>query len=262
MLAWAAGGCSLFRPLPLLPQQEVVAAMRRQAGCIRTVTDGNISVTFSTTGISGLFVRRTVKGHIGFDARCMGLFLGAGTTGADAFSLKALGLRFWLALPNTREVVIGGPAAYAKLPFLVAPQEIQALFAGPDWLGLSWPGTGMSVEGGYYRFDVPLLGVVCRRVLVDRRQLSVAEMEDYDVLGQEVLRVRMADLVPADGTQFPLQWAFERPSVGIMVTLRLRQPAFNKDLAVQAFMPGERPGWTVVDLDTEPLSAVQAFAEE
>lgn len=266
LLTWCSAlgwfGCGLLPPSArptALSRQQIVQVLRERADRVRTVSDTGISLSITTTVEDKSHRWPTFRGHIAFDAERPGLWLRAEKLGRQIFSLKALGSRFWLVLPDTGEVVTGGPAAYAKLPHLIRPDEVRSFFAGPEWLGVNWPTTRMLVEKRCYRFDAYLLGALYRRVLVDRKKLVVTTIEQYDVLGRVVTRVQMADHAPADGTLFPRLLIVERPLSGVKVKLRLRDPKFNKALSLQVFQPAELPGWTQIDLDREPLSAVEAF---
>ena len=73
-------------------------------------------------------------GTIAFDARKKGMFMQASKLGQTIFVLRALGARFSLRFPHTAELVVGGDAAYAKLPHLLRPGEALSIFDGPHAL--------------------------------------------------------------------------------------------------------------------------------
>ncbi len=261
----ASGGCALLRrpppPAPLPPEQ-VIAALRQQAARLHTVTDTDISLRISTTADGETETLPSLGGFIAFDADLPALWLDTEKVTRRIFSLKAVGERFWLAIFETREVVTGGPAAYARLPHLIRPQEVRGFFAGPDRLGLTWPGTRMALQAEHYRFDVHVAGLLRRQVWVGRRKLAVTAIRRYDALGRTVTEVRMEGQRPTDGSTFPRRLTVERPLVGVRVELRLGAPQLNKDLPRRAFLPPERPGWRHVDLDVRDLSAVEAFRQD
>ncbi len=257
-------GCAQLRSPapPAAPPEQVVEAVRAWTGSIRTVTDTDISLVIETRAGGETEKTPTLGGHIAFDTALPGLWLRTEKVGREIFSLKALGGQFWLALPDTCEVVTGSAVAYGKLPELIRPDEVRSWFAGPDSLGLTWPSTTMSVEGSCYRFDVHVLGAPYRRVLVDRRKLVIAAIESYDVLGRRVTNVRLDKYATVQGRPFPRRLTVERPLSGVTVRLRLGDPILNKDLPLEAFLPPERPDWRVINLDRQPLSAVEAFRED
>jgi hypothetical protein len=106
------------------------------------------------------------------------------------------------------------------------------------------------------------LGVLRRRVNVDRRNLVVARIRDYDALGRTVTDVRLRDYELSGERLFPRRLTVDRPLSGVTVDLWLDDPKLNKELPRKTFLPVERPGWRVIDLDRQPLSAVEAFRGE
>jgi hypothetical protein len=239
----------------------VVEAIRARAARFHTVTDTDISLAVTITTAEGERERLpTLGGFIAFNVDLPALWLDTEKVTRRVFSLKALGARFWLAVFETREVLVGGPLAYAKLPHVVRPEEVRAFFAGPEALGLTWPDTTFAVEEDLYRFDVHVLGVPYRRVLVDRRTVAVAAIRRYDALGRTVTEVALSDYAPADGTVVPRRLRVERPLAGVTIELELDDPALNKELPAEAFVPPERPGWRVIDLDRRPLTDARAFS--
>jgi hypothetical protein len=177
------------------------------------------------------------------------------------FTLKALRSEFSMAVPETREVLVGGPAAYAKMPYLLRPEEVRNLFAGPETLGLAWPGTRMEVEEDDYRFDVLIGNTLRRRVRVDRRELVLSEVITYDSLGRRLTIVRLGDYKPVEGRLFPHRLQVDRPRVGVSVTLRLTAPQLNVELPEKTFRPTRKRGWEVINLDYEDISAARFFRE-
>jgi hypothetical protein len=265
LAAALAGGCSILRPAPPPPPvsaPEVVAAVRGHAERLHTLRAGDVSLRISTA-LEGKVERSpSLGGVLALNVDLPGLWLETEKVTRSVFSLKALGSRFWLALYQTREVVTGGPQAYARLPFLVRPEDVQALLAGPDRLGLSWPGTTMAVEQADYRFDVPVLGVLRRQVWVDRRVLTVTAVREYDALGRTLTDVRLGGYKPVGGEPLPHRLTVERPLHGVKVEMYLDDLALNKDMPASVFLPPQRPGWQVIDLDRQPLSDVRGFGGE
>lgn len=257
-----ATGCCLFGPSPPPPplsSDQVVAALRADSERFRTVTDNNITLLITETADGRTHRLPRFGGNLGFDREKPALYLLAEKLGQTAFWLRARGMHFWLALPRTQEVVTGGPVAYAKLPEFLRPDEVRGFFSGPDWLGLTWPSTRMAVEQDDYRFDVYVVGTLRRQVFVDRRKVVVTAMRSYDALGRTVTEVRLSKHRPADGLLFPRRLTIERPPLGVTLELRLGNPKINPDIRPEAFEPAERPGWTHVNLDVRPRSAVRAF---
>jgi len=260
----AGGGCALLpRPLPApLPQEQVVSQLRGSQGYLRTVTDIGLRLNITTTVDGNARRLPSLGGLIAFDVERLALWLRAEKLGREIFSLKTIGNLFWLAVPQTAEIVTGGPIAYSKLPgVFLRPAEVQTFFAGPDWLGLSWGATRMSVDGKNYRFDVHLLGALYRRVLVDRRTLAVTGISRYDSLGRLITRVTLARHIAVDGVLFPRELIVERPDSGVTVRLRLGNPKFNKELPLETFMPEDRAGYTHHNLDRESIYDIRFFNE-
>jgi hypothetical protein len=252
-----------FRPLPPpLPPEAVTDALRERASAFTTLKDTGITLILSTT-VDGR--RRTLPrlgGHIILDRSVPAMWLHAEKLGRTRFSLKAAGDRFQLDLHETTEVVVGGPAAYEKLPHLIRPDEADRLFSGPDDLGLTWPTATMSVEGRNYRFDVTLSGRPYLEALVDRRRVALVRVRRYDALGRVVTEVQMGNYKKTDALDLPRRLVVLRPMQGVGVELRLGRPSVNEPIPPEAFVPAEHPGWRRIDLDVQPLSDVEAFREE
>jgi hypothetical protein len=120
----------------------------------------------------------------------------------------------------------------------------------------------VSTTDGAYRFDVNVMGVVYRRVLLDAWTGKVKAIERYDVRGRLLTRIELADYVTSGETAFPRRLIVERPLAGVTVTLELGNPKLNKDIPRAAFTPHRRPDFRHVDLDYRPLSDVEAFRGE
>jgi hypothetical protein len=264
MVVSGGAGCSLLRPAvrPPLDREEIVSVLHERAEQFQTLVDADIALVMTVSREGGEHRGPTLGGHIAFDAGIPALWMRAEKIGREIFSLKAVGAWFWLALPETREVVTGGPPAYGKLPHLIRPGEVRRMLEGPDGLGLTWSSTTMTVEQGDYRFDVRALDRPYVEVLVDRREVAVTTIRRYDVLGRTVTEVRLNDYSPVGGILFPHRFVVDRPLHGTTVELRLGDPTLNKPIPAQAFQPAQRPGWRQVDLDRQPLSAVEAFRGE
>ncbi len=261
----ALAGCCGFPFVPLpppLPAEAVTDVLRDRADAFRTLKDTGITLILSAT-VEGR--RRTAPrlgGHIVLDRSVPAMWLHAEKLGRTQFSLKAAGERFQLDLHRTTEVVVGGPAAYEKLPHLLRPDEADRLFSGPDDLGLTWPTATMTVEGRNYRFDVTMDGLPYLEALVDRCRVALVLIRRYDALGQVVTEVKMGRYKEADGLDLPRRLVVERPLQGVGVELRLGRPSVNEPIPPEVFVPPEHPGWRRIDLDTQPLSDVEAFREE
>lgn len=247
---------------PPLSQAEVLHALETHSGSFRSLVDTDMSLVVTVSADGGRERTPTLTGHIAFDRELPGLWISAEKVGRQIFSLKARGDSFWLALPETREVATGSSQAYGKIPYLVRPGEAQRLLTGIEGLGLRWPGTTMHVEDRHYRFDVEVLGGPYAQVLVDRRKLVVSAIRRYDALGRIVTEVRLDDYRQVGRKLFAHRFSVTRPLSGTEVALRLGGPKLNKPIPTEAFQPAERPGWDIIDLDRQPLSAVRAFRKE
>ncbi|MFO8006414.1 MAG: hypothetical protein R6V05_01620 [Candidatus Brocadiia bacterium] len=264
-LALPAAGCSVFRrppPGPPLPRRQVLEILRDRSERFHTLVDTRIGLRMAVTDSIGRQEGPKLGGHVAFDRDLPGLWVSAEKLGRQIFSLKAVGWTFALILPETREVVTGGPVAYEKLPHLIRPAEVRRILAGPERLGLSWPAAEMTVEPEVYRFRVDLAGSPYMEVAVDRRQVAITLIRRYDVLGRTVTEVHMGDYEEADGLLFPHRLAIHRPLHGTEAELRLGRPRLNKPIPAEAFQPPELPGWRRVDLDRQPLEEVEAFRAE
>ncbi len=255
----ATAGCVGPGPLPpALPAPRVVDAVDERAGRFYTLKDTDIGMRIQTPGgrspgIGGILV---------YDRLLPGLWLRGEKLTRPVFSLKALGTRFWLAIPHTREVITGGPVAYARIPFLLRPGEIERMLAGPDGLGLTWPDTEMDVDGDFYRFEVPVLGGRYAQILVDRRDLVVRVIRRYDPAGRLTAQMHLDDYKEVDGRPFPRTLTVLRLDGRIRMRLKLGNPELNTPLPPEIFKPRSRPGWRVIDLDSQPLSDAKAFTGE
>ena len=267
MVGAALGGCSLLPagvgpPLPALGRTEVVQMLRERAANFRSVQDDDLTLIIEVVTESGMRRQPALGGVMAFDSLRPGLWLRAEKLGQKVFSLRAGADYLWLEIPDTKEVVTGGRAAFAKLPQLVLPYDVMFWFGSPDWLGLSWGSTVMTIEPECYRFDVMAGSLLLRSVLVDRRRVVVTRILDYDLLGRLSTEVSMDRHEEAQGMLFPSRLTVWRPVAGCRIQLRLGDPEFNRTISEDAFRPLNRPGWRHVDLDKEPLSSVKAFGGE
>ncbi len=139
---------------------------------------------------------------------------------------------------------------------------MRRILAGPERLGLSWAAAEMTIEPELYRFRVELVGSPYLEAAVDRRQVAITLIRRYDVLGRTVTEVRMGDYEEADGLLFPHRLMVRRPLHGTEAELHLGRPRLNKPIPREAFQTPELPGWRRVDLDRQPLDAVEAFKGE
>jgi len=258
-------GCALLRspPPPPLPAREVVQAIRARTEQIQTVKDSDASVRIFQTVKGKLRRLPSLGGLVGFDRRWPALYIVAEKFGQTAFWLRATAEGFWLRVPRYREVLTGGPAAYRRLPQMVRPEEVRSFFGTPEALGLDWPGTEFRVLADTYVFDVRLFGFIYRQVVVDRRELTVRAIRQYDSLGRLTTQVLMSAYRRADGVLLPRRITVSRPLVGVRVELRLGEPKLNAAIKPEAFLPGPvPPDWKHVDLDREPLSESKLFGGE
>jgi hypothetical protein len=264
-LALLCGGCTILKRPPALPpmsQDQILQDLRLRAAQFNTIVDADISLKIATT-VDGETQRTpSLGGVLAFDSRLPGLWLRTEKVGHQVFDLKAIGMDFSLKLPQTGEVVTGGPVAYARLPYLIRPDEVQTMFAGPEALGLSWPATTMLTDSEGDLFRVNVLGALFRTVLVEPPTADILRIVDYDVLGRVVTDIRLSDYEAIGSTRFPLHLSVERPLDGVQVELRLGRPELNKPIPLQFFRPHPLEGYRHVDLDRQPLSDVHAFSEE
>jgi len=242
-----------------MERADLSETLRVRAETFHTLVDGDIALSITQTAEGRTYRSPTLSGVVAFDRDRPALWLRAEKIGRQIFTLKARGDRFNLALPETQEVVTGGPAAYAKLPHLIRPAEVRYMLAGPDTLGLSWTETTMEVDSKYYRFDVRVLGSRYAQVLVDRKKCAIAAITRYDAAGHKITEVHMSGYKPLGGILFPRRFVIDRPRQQTSVKLRLGRPKLNKPIPDAAFQAPERPGWRPVNLDRQPLDAVQAF---
>lgn len=259
-----AQGCFLLPspPPPPIPRHAVVEAVEAQAGSFTTVKDTEkIKLRVKTTVDGETETMPSLGGAIAFNAEFPGLYLYAEKLMHHVFTLKALRSEFSMEVPETREVLVGGPVAYTRMPYLLRPDEVRNLFAGPETLGLAWPATSMTVEEDDYRFDVRIGNTLRRQVRVDRRQLVVTEVITLDSLGRILTVVRLGDYESVDGQPFPHRLEVHRPKVGVSVTLQLTNPVLNAELPEKTFQPRTRRGWKVINLDYEDISAARFFRE-
>jgi hypothetical protein len=262
-LALLCSGCSVLfpaAPLPPMSRQQILQALRQRAGEFSTVVDTDISLRTTTTFEGKTQSSPSLGGVLAFDRLLPGLWLRTEKVGREAFDLKAIGMDFSLLLPQTGEIVTGGPIAYYKLPYLVRPDEVQTMFAGPEAVGLSWPSTTMASADKGDLFSINVFGALYRTVLVDPGTADVLRITDYDVLGRVLTDIRLSDYTVVNSTRFPLRLRVERPLDGVAVDLRLGAPKLNKPIPLQAFQPHRLDAYRHVDLDYQPLSDVHAFS--
>jgi hypothetical protein len=264
-LALASTGCGLLarRPvLPPMPPEQIVQALRQRSIEFSTVVDTDISLKIATTVDGKVHRSPSLGGVLAFDCRLPGLWLRTEKVGHEIFDLKALGMQFSLLLPASGELVTGGPLAFAKLPYLIRPDEVQTMFGGPDALGLSWPSTTVEAGSDGDSFRVLVFGTLFRTVLVDPGTADILRIQDYDALGRVVTDITLSDYEAFGSARFPLRLSVDRPLDGVRMDLRLGDPKLNKPVPPQAFAPHALDGYRHIDLDRQPLSDVQAFSGE
>jgi len=258
------GGCGLFcRRLgpvpPALTREEVVSTLQARARGCTTVTDASASLRVQFEVNGEVQKQPTLGILLAFDGLRPGLWLRGEKLGQKIFTLRAGADYFWLEIPDTQEVVTGGPAAYGAIPGLVNPYEVMLWFGSPDWVGLTWPATTMTVEPEHYRFDVAVGGLPIRSVFVDRRTVTVSRIVSYDAFRRPRTEVLMEDYDEVGAVQFPYRLTVLRHQEGCRLEIRLGRPRLNKPIEASAFAPPPRPGWRHIDLDHEPITSVKAF---
>lgn len=244
-LALLACGCALPPPRP---RDEVTDTIRRRADNLRAfVADMHLRIRVDLDGKTERLP--SLGGTLAFDTAGPAMYMRATKFMHEIFTLRARGKRFSLRVPDRKENYVGGPTAYDRLPHLVRPQEVGAIFAGPGTLGLSWRNTTMTVEGRYYRFDVLVLGTLYRRVLIDRRDLTVRAIERYDAAGRKILDVQLRDHQQLGGTALARRLTVTRPLAGLTIDLRLGGLELRDDVDLRLLNMATPPGWREIDLD-------------
>jgi len=263
LLPLLVAGCALLprvEPVPPpLSREEVIAALSTRSEQFRTVVDDRVSLRVEEHTAEGWKKWPSLGGVLAFDRLRPGLWFRAEKLGQRVFDLRAGRDSFWLELPDTREVVTGSTQAFRKVPQLIHPYEVLLWFGAPQWLGLTWKGTTMTLDPEHYRFEVISGGLPLRRVLVDRRRLVVSAIVTYDLIGAPSTEVRMDDYKRVGRWSFPHRLTVTRFEQGYRLRLKLGSPEFNEAIPRTFFEPKERRGWSRVDLDVEPLSSVRAF---
>lgn len=262
-------GCGLLRPVPPpMPAADVAARLRESTGAVNAFSC-SVRVRISQEVAGDGSSLPSLGGTLAFDVSSPGLFWRATKVMQEVFTLRARGDRFSLAIPSTREVGTGGPRAYARLPHLLRPQEVRAIFDGPDALGLTWPDTRMSVERRHYVFEARVLGVPYRRVLVDRRDLVITSIQRFDSLGRITSEVLLDDYEEVDGALLPTALTVRRervvsePPVSITVRMSLADLKLLPKGVPESFItPQTPPGYRVINLDYEPLESFSWLSDE
>lgn len=265
VLLFVFPGCGFLpktalKPVPApVSSTKVIQRVRRNTHRFQTVVDTHISLYLAAEKNGKWDDMPSLGGLLAFDSQRPGLWLRAEKLGQKIFVLRAGMDYFWLELPDSNEIVTGGPEAYNRLPHLVQPAEAMLWFAGPEWLGLTWDKTEMVVEKEHYRFDVSMSGQIIRKVYIDRRDMHLTRIKMFDFFGRLQTDVRMNRYRNVDGVPFPFRLIVRRPLVGYRIELRLKDPDFNKDIPGQFFEPRKRPEWKHIDLDYEPITRIEAF---
>ena len=265
LLAVLAPGCAWLAPPPQTLPAETVATRLQQKATDFGGLQADLRLRISETVDGDTNKLPSLAGVLAFSATAPGMFLRAEKFTQEVFTLRALGQRFSLRLPRSNEVVVGGPFAYERLPYLVSPAEVKGAFAGPDLLGLTWPDTEMELTRSHYRFKVYVLGVLFRRVLVDRRRLVITRIERYDSLGRLHTLIELEDYAPVGESTAPRYLLIQRrqvsydPPLSVTVRLDLDDVEPLKEGAEALMRPRVPRGWNVVDLDREPLSNIRAL---
>jgi hypothetical protein len=244
-----------------MPQGQVVHGLRQWSQAFHSIVDTGISLVITTTADGEEHRTPTLHGDIAFDRNLGGLYLSCEKVGRQLFSLRVLADRFSLLFPETGEIATGGRAAFTTIPYLVRPEEVQTMLAGPDALGLTWKATVVTLRQGEYTFDVPVFGTTYWKVRVDAITGTVTAVERYDARGRLVTRMLLSDYRPLNDTQFPCRMVVERPSNGVQVELRLGRPRLNKQVRPQAFAPHRIAGrkhWDLDDPNTR-IDDIEAF---
>lgn len=265
LLLTTLSGCGILRKTSLRPvpppvsSEEVIDNVRRNTERFRTLVDSDISLYLSAKQAGKWDDMPSMGGLLVFDSKRPGLWMRAEKLGQKIFSLRAGTDYFWLELPDSREVVRGGTAAYNRLPHLIQPSEAMLWFAAPEWLGMTWDATEMSVEPEHYRYDVYMSGQIIRQIYINRRTMNLNRIKVFDFFGRMETEVRMDQYAEVKDVSFPFRMVVLRPRVGYRIELRLDSPQFNKNIPGKAFEPRERPGWEEINLDYESIHRIEAF---
>ena len=267
-----ASGCGVLQvicppePLPPpLPREEVEASLVKEYGRIETLKDMGGSLDSEYGPPDDRESGPSLGIDLAFDATLPGLWLHAEKMGQAVFTLRAKEHRFWLAIPDTKELVTGTEVAFRKLPQLVDPDELSLALGTPQKLGLTRQATTMDVDGKYYRFDIYHGSYIARKVYVSRRDIEIRRIVEYDLSGREQTIIRMMDYYKINGIPVPYTFTVERPRSQWEMTLELSDPDVNElapERMRKLFDPKDRTGWKHIDLDIQPLSDVKALQPE
>lgn len=269
MSAWGCGVLQVICPPeplpPPIPRDEVEAKLVNEYGRIETLKDMGGSLESEYGPPDDRDSGPDLGVDLAFDATLPGLWLHAEKMGQAVFTLRAKEHRFWLTIPDTKELVTGTRVAFGKLPQLVDPEELSLALGTPQQLGITREATKMEVDGEFYRFDVYHGSYIARQIYVSRREIEIRRIVEYDPSGRKRTIVRMTDYYDVSDIPVPHTFSIERPANQWQVTLELSDPDVNTlpaERMRKLFEPKDRSGWRRVNLDIQPLSDVKAFSEE
>jgi hypothetical protein len=262
----AITGCAYFRPKtpkplpPPLTRDAVIRQLHAKTKNITTLADARAKTTIWQLEKDSSKAHKISFGTVlAIDRSLPGIWLRAEKLGQKLFELRANGESFWLELPDTKELITGSGPAYGKLPQLIKPAEAALWLANPDQLGLTWDSTEMRVTDSFYVFNVKSVGIRLRSVYVNRKTLNINKIITWDILGEKTQQITMSSYKPHNHNVFPFEVSIYRPEYGIGITVRLKNPKFNKKLPGRTFQSRSRPGWRHVNLDYEPAYNIKAL---
>jgi hypothetical protein len=103
-----------------------------------------------------------------------------------------------------------------------------------------------------------------RRIGVDRRDLVVVSMSEYDASGRRVTMFRLRGHAPPAepedwGGRLARRVQIERPRHEVRATVRLGTPKVRDGVPASFFACRAPAGWRRINLDSEPIESVEFF---
>ena len=266
-LALLAAGCGLLpgrrTPEPAWTQKGVAAELRGRFRNIRTLKAGDVSLQ-SSSRVQGITRETpTLGGVLALNPHLPGLWLRTEKLGQQIFTLGVLKNRFWMQIPQTRELVVGGGPAFRKLPYVLRPRELAALVGSPRQLGLQASSTVFRIHPRQYVFDVWRdENTLAREIFVNRRDLTVRRVLYYGAQERVLAEVKLSDYQMVDGIPLPHHLYLHRPQAGVRTHVWLDEPQINAVPPRQMrpfFTTPRKPGWRRINLNRQPLSDIKAL---
>lgn len=248
-------------PLPI-ERARVVEALRRNHPPMIAVVDGSARLRLQHREDDRWRTDITFAGVLAFDRIAPSIYLRAEKLGMALFTLKTHGDRWNLLVPDTKEYVYGTGVSIEKLPMVGWLRELGPCLPDPDALGLDAEHSSFRWTATQYVFDVTRPDyTLLRRVDVDRRDLVITRITEYDPSGRRTLIVRLRQYMrPAEPAGWPGLIAgrliVEPCDYGVKATVWLDRPKIKPGIPASFFAGHAPPGWRRVNLDVEPLDSV------